>query len=152
MPPNNEKEVLKYNIVVSPRGMAEAHGKKAVIFVPASEINRITLKFGRAEHRPIVSISIGAVLALVGLFGLDIFFTGKKGNRYDLGLVALGIIGGSLIFDALKQRYFLDVEKNKDSARLIFSKNAERNGVGDFCKKIKDVYGYSITDETQRPG
>src|SRR5580692_5705573 len=110
MPPTEEKPVLKYdNIVVSTRGMAEVHGKKVVIFVPAAEIDRVTLKFGRAEHNPMASLCIGGVLALVGIYGLIVFITGKKGNRYDLGLMALGIIGGSLIFDTLKQRYFLEI-------------------------------------------
>jgi hypothetical protein len=150
MPSTEEKPVLKYdNIVVSSRGMAEVHGKKVVIFVPAAEINRITLKFGRAEHNPVVSICIGAVLALVGIFGLIVFFTGKKGNRYDLGLIALGIIGGSLIFDALKQRYFLEIDKKNDMRRLVLSKKAKKEDIDELCNKIRTIYKFEIADDVR---
>lgn len=150
MPSTEEKPVLKYDtIVVSTRGMAEVHGRKVVIFIPASEINRITLKFGRAEHNPIVSIGIGAVLALVGIFGLIVFFAGTKGNRYDLGLIALGIIGGSLIFDALKQRYFLEIDKKNDMRRLVLSKKAKRSDIDEFCNKVRTIYKYEIADDVR---
>jgi hypothetical protein len=148
METTEEKPVLKYDtIVVSQRGMAEVHGKKIILFVPAAEIDRVRLKFGRSEHNPIVSVSIGILLALVGVFGLIVFFTGKKGNRYDLGLVALGIIGGSLIFDALKQRYFLEVIRKNDVCRLVLSKDAKKNDVDELCNKIKTIYKYQITDD-----
>lgn len=150
MPSNEEKPVVKYdNIVVSSRGMAEAHGRKVVIFVPAAEINRITLKFGRPEHNPIISIGIGAVLALVGIFGLIVVFVGKKHNRYAFGLVALGIIGGSLIFDALKQRYFFEIHKKNDTRRLVLSKNARKSDIDEFCNKVRATYKYEITDEVR---
>jgi hypothetical protein len=146
MESNEEKPVLKYdNIVVSPRGLAEAHGKKVVIFVPAPEIERVTLKFGRAEHNPIVSIGIGIILAAVGIFGLYLLSSGK-GNRYDLGMVAMGIIGGSLIFDALKRRYFLEVEKKKGMCRLVFSKRAKQSDIEELCNKMRTVYKYEIKD------
>jgi hypothetical protein len=150
MPSNEEKSVLKYdNIVVSPRGMAEAHGRKVVIFVPAADINRVTLKFGRTEHNPIASICVGAAFAAVGIFGLVLFFVRHKGNRYYLGLVTLGIIGGSFIFDALKQRYFLEIDKKNDTRRLVFSKNAKKNDLDDFCNKIRTIYKYEIKDDVR---
>lgn len=147
MASTEEKPVLRYdNIVISPNGMAEAHGRKVVIFVPAVDIESVTLKFGRPEHRPLLSIIIGAILVLVGIFGLIDFFFGKKANRYVLGLVAFGIIGGSLIFDAFKQRYFLEIKTKKDSRRLVFSKEAARSDIADLCNKARTVYQYQITD------
>src|SRR5690348_3500904 len=65
MQSSEDKPILKCdNILVSTRGMAETHAKKVVIFVPAVEIDRITLKFGRSDYRPILTMSIGVVLAL----------------------------------------------------------------------------------------
>jgi hypothetical protein len=150
MPSTDEQTTLKYDtIAVTPRGMAETHGKKIVLFVPAGEINRITLKFGRAEHRPAVSLTIGILLGLVGIWGLIGCFNPAKENRYYLGLIALGIFGGSIIFDTLKKRYFLEVDKKNDMCRLVFSKKAKKSEIDDFCNKVRTAYKYEITDAAQ---
>jgi hypothetical protein len=152
MPSTDEQTTLRYDtIAVTPRGMAETHGKKIVIFVPAGEINRITLKFGRAEHRPVLSMTIGIFLALAGIFGLIESFNPAKENRYYLGLVALGIFGGSIIFDTLKKRYFLEVNKKNDMCRLVFSKKAKKSEIDEFCNKVRATYKYEITDGVQNP-
>ena len=142
-----DKPVLRCdNILVSPRGITETAGKKVVIFIPADDIERITVNFGRSDHRPIISISIGTVFALVGVFGLVEFFVATRGYRYELGMVAFGLIGGSLIFDALKQRFFFEVYKKKGICRLVFSKHAQKTDIQDFCKKVRTIYKYDITD------
>ena len=143
-----EKPVLKCdNIVISPRGIAETHGNKVVLFVPAADIDGITLKFGNAEHRPVVSLSIGVVLALIGLFGLFEFFTVPRGYRYELAMMALGAFGVSIIFDSLKQRYFLEVNKKKDVCRLIFSKHVQKKEIDDFCVQVTAQYNWQIVDD-----
>lgn len=151
MQSTEEKPTLKCDhIVMAQRGIAEVHGRKTILFVPAEEITRIKLRFGRPEHRPMVSISIGLILAVTGVWGVYLFFAGNKGNRYYLGLVAIGIIGGSLIFDALKQRYFLEVENKKGMCRLVFSKDVKSGDIADFCNKIKTSYNYEVIDEIRQ--
>jgi hypothetical protein len=141
------KETLKCdNLVITPRGIAETSGKKIVIFVPAGEIERITVKHGRADHRPILSLSIGIIFSLVGIFGLVELVLATRGYRYELGMVAFGIIGVSLIYDALKQRYFLEVQSRKDTRRLVFSKQVQRSDIHEFCNRVRTVYQYDITD------
>jgi hypothetical protein len=143
-----EKPVLKCdNIIVSTRGITETGGNKVVVFVPANEIGRITLKFGRPEHRPIISLSIGIILALIGLFGLVEIFWATRGWRYEIGMMLLGSIGGSLIFDALKQRYFFEVNKKNGMSRLVFSKAAQKGTIENFCKKVRDAYNYDISEQ-----
>jgi hypothetical protein len=142
-----DKPVLRCdNILVSPRGIAETAGKKVVFFVRANDIERIMVNFGRSDHRPIVSISIGAILALIGIFGLVEFFIATRGYRYELGMVAFGLIGASLIFDALKKRYFFEVFKRKGTCRLVLSKHAQKTDVQNFCQKVRSIYKYDITD------
>jgi hypothetical protein len=141
-----ERQNLKCdNILVTPRGIAETSGNKVMIFVPAANIIRITLRYGRSDHRPIFSISVGAVLALVGVYGLVEFFLATRGYRYELAMMAFGIIGASLIYDALKQSYFFEVQCPKDSRRLVFSKHAEKNDIETFCQNVRKNYGYDIT-------
>jgi hypothetical protein len=143
----NEKPVLKCdNIIVSSRGITEADGKKVIVFVSANEIERITLKFGRSEHRPIVSLSIGIIFALIGLFGLMEIFWATRGWRYEIGMMLLGAIGGSIIFDTFKQRYFLEVNKKSGVSRLVFSSAAQKVEIQDFCSKVGTIYKYEVTD------
>ena len=147
MPPGDATPVLKcHNIVVSLRGLAEGDGKKAMLFVPFAEVDRIVLKFGNPEHRPIISLLIGGVLALVGLAGLVELIIAPRGLRYESGMVFFGLIGGSLVFDATKQRYFLEIHKTKGTARLVFSRQASRQEVQDFCAKVRGAYKYNITE------
>ena len=116
------KEILKYDkyLWFLPQGIAEAAGKKAVIFVPAAEIEHITLHYGKSDHRPMVSIALGVVFIVVSVFGLVEFVIAPRGYRYELAMVALGLIGGSFINDALKQRFFLEVHGKNGARRLIF--------------------------------
>ncbi|HVU09179.1 MAG TPA: hypothetical protein VHG89_11615 [Verrucomicrobiae bacterium] len=144
----DEKPVLKCdNIIVSSRGLTETDGKKVIVFVPTNEIESITLKFGRAEHSPIASLLIGIIFALIGLFGLFEIFFATRGWRYEIGMMLLGTIGGSLIFDSLKQRYFLEVHKKTGMSRLIFSKNAQKDAVENFCKEVRTAYNYDIAGQ-----
>ena len=141
------KPSLKYdNILASTRGMAETHAKKVVIFVPADEVIRVTLKYGRSDHRPIISLSIGIVLSLVGIFGLIEMVEAPGGFRYELAMAAFGVVGVSMIFDTLKQRFFFEVQKKQDVSRLILSKNAQKKDVQNFCQQLRSIYKYDITD------
>jgi hypothetical protein len=147
MQPPEERPNLRYDsILVTPRGIAETSGKKIMIFIPAADIRRITLRHGRSDHRPFFSISIGALFAVVGVFGLVKFFVATRGYRYELAMIAFGIIGVSLIYDALKQSYFFDVQCTKDSRRLVLSKHAQKNEIETFCQDIRKNYGYDISD------
>lgn len=143
------QSVLRFdNILVSSRGISEVDANHVVILVPSGEIEHITLRFGRAGHRPLLTIWIGLVLTLVGLLGLFEFVVSPKGFRYEFGMVVLGVIGGSLIFDAVKRRYFFEVGKKQDFSRLIFSRHARKGEIQDFCVQIRSAYKYDITDAT----
>ena len=141
------KPVLRYdNLLVSSRGMSEVHGKKLILFIPAAEIDHLELKFGRAEHRPLVSLAIGIVFMLIGAFGLVYLFLAPRAFRYELAMMVFGFIGGTIIFDVLKQRYFIEVRRPKGLGRLVFSKNAQPAGLRDFCQLVGSVYGHQIKD------
>jgi hypothetical protein len=143
------KPSLKYdNILASARGMAETHASKVVIFVPVDEVVRVTLKYGRSDHRPIISLSIGIGLSLVGVFGLIEMVEAPGGFRYELAMAAFGVVGGSMIFDTLKQRFFFEVQKKQDVSRLVLSKSAQKKEVQDFCQQLRSIYKYDITDAT----
>jgi hypothetical protein len=63
-------------------------------------------------------------------------------------MAAFGVVGGSMIFDTLKQRFFLEVQKKKDVSRLVLSKNAKKKDFQDFCQQLRSIYRYDITDAT----
>jgi len=152
METKQEPSVLKcHNIIVSAKGMTETHGTKIIIFVPAAEAGQVVLKFGRAEHRPALSLSIGIIMALIGLFGLVEFFIVPRGYRYELGMMTFGVIGGSLIFDTLKQRYFLEVDRKSGICRLVFSKQAQRAEIESFCRDVRTNYQYQIEERLSLP-
>jgi len=112
------------------------------------QIIRVTLKYGRSDDRPIFTMSIGIGLSLVGTFGLIEMVVASGGIRYELAMAAFGIVGGSMIFDTVKQRFFLEVQKKKDVSRLVLSKNAKKKDFQDFCQQLRSIYRYDITDAT----
>jgi hypothetical protein len=143
-----DKPVLKCaNIIFSPRGIAEVDGNKIIVFVPVNEIESITLKFGRSEHRPVASLSIGIILVSVGLFGLFELFWAARGWRYEIGMMLLGGIGGSIIYDVLKRRYFMEVTKKVGMSRLVFSKSAQKDTIEKFCVEVRASYKYDIAEQ-----
>ncbi|HEV7405417.1 MAG TPA: hypothetical protein VGO11_20910 [Chthoniobacteraceae bacterium] len=140
---------LQYdNLVVSPRGISELHGRKVMLFVPGPQIERMTLRFGRTDHRPLLTLTAGLLLAAVGVLGIVQFGVSPKGIRWELGMVALGGLGASMIYDTLKQRYFLAVHQRKLDSHLVFSKRAQREEIQAFCDRIREVYRYDIHDAT----
>jgi len=140
------RPILKFdNLVVAPRGISEVCAGKVMVFVPTSEIGRVTLKFGRSDNRPTLTLAMGLGLAAAGVAGLFEFAIAPGGYRYELGLVALGAVGGSLIFDTLKKRFFLEIQKKRGVCRLVLSKNTRKAAVQEFCRQIRTVYQYEIT-------
>jgi hypothetical protein len=147
MQTSEEASVLKCNnIVISTRGLAEVDGKKIILFVPKDEVNQITLKYGKAEHNPIISLVIGIILALVGLAGLVELILAPRGLRYELGMMFFGFIGGSLLFDSMKQRYFFEILRIKGRCRLVFSKKTTLPEIRDFCQKVQTTYNYKVLE------
>ena len=141
------KPVLRYdNLLFSARGISEVHGKKLILFIPAAEIEHLELKFGRSEHRPLVSLAIGIGFTLIGGFGLVYLCLAPRAFRYELAMMVFGCIGGTIIFDVLKQRYFIEVRRPKGLGRLVFSKNARPEGLREFCRQVETVYGHQIKD------
>lgn len=140
---------LRYdNLVASPRGLGEAHRNKIVLFVRATEIEQILLRFGHSSHRPVLSTIVGLIFLPIGLYGLyECLFT-LGGLRYEIALIGLGIIGGSLVHDTLKRRFYLEVHHRKShTARLICSRKATVTEVRGYCTKVSEAFHYQITDK-----
>ena len=87
-------------------------------------------------------------MTLVGIYGLTYLILAPAGFRYETGMMILGVIGGTIIFDALKKRYFLEVYKIKGMCRLVFSKNAKLRDIQDFFVKIKAIYKHDIMEDS----
>jgi hypothetical protein len=153
MSPSENPAVQRYdNLLASARGLTETHGKKVVLFIPKADITRIDLRFGRSGHRPLLTFLLGAILVPIGIYGVVDLFLRPAGLRYEMAMAAFGLIGGSLIFDTLKQRYFLEVSHGGEISRLIFSKNAAQGQVREFCARATETHGYAITDQTMETG
>ncbi len=139
------RPVLKYDsIVVSQRGISEIDARREIVFVAAAEIEEITLKFGRSAHSPLTTLCIGSALLLVGFWGLAAFLESPAGFRYEIGAMGMGAIGGSLIFDTLKKRYFFEVRAKGQARRLVLSKRAQLSELVDFCSQVEEKYELRI--------
>jgi hypothetical protein len=142
---------LKYdNIVAAPRGLIESQGGKIITLVPVSEINWVTLRFGRPDQRPVLSLVVGILVSAVGLYGVGGLLLAPDGYRYELAMVTLGLIGAFMIFDTLKKRFYLDVTKKKGCSRLVFSKDAQLPDIQEFCEQVRTVYKHQIAEDLKK--
>lgn len=130
--------------------MQEADGNALIQLVPRADIDRVVLRFGGAEHRPIVSLTLGVVLSSVGLVGLLFLFTGIPA-RVKLGMIAFGAVGGSVLFDTAKKRYFFEVHGKKGMRRLVFSRKATLSEIRTFCAKIQAEFPLPLIEDAALP-
>ena len=134
------------NLAVSARGITETDRNKVVVFVPSEEIDHVELRFGRSAHHPLASLAMGAAFVAAGLWGLVHLMVAPAGFRYEAAAAALGMIGGAIVFDVLKQRYFFEIHRRNGIRRAVFSKNAEMQKIQEFCRQIMAVHKYQIRD------
>jgi len=138
------------NLLASARGLTETQSKKLVLFIPKTGITHIDLKFGRSSHHPFLIFALGAAFVPIGIYGIIDFFIRPAGLRYEMAMAAFGLIGGSLIFDTLKKRFFFEVHHSKKISRLVFTKNANLKDILEFCVQATKVHSYFITDKTEQ--
>src|SRR5436853_1274209 len=144
-PTNVSPEFFKCgNVIASDRGIIETDQGRQVQLVPQKTITNITLRFGCPARRPILEMVMGGALGAIGGFGGFNLCTNFKAWRYDIGLIALGCLGASMIYDVTKKAFYLRVATESDYFKITFSKNVQRAEVEAFCAEIQKRWNYNV--------
>jgi hypothetical protein len=116
-------------------------------FVPRASIRSIRLRYGCAAHRPVLELITGIALATVGvidLYGMAVSF---KASRYDLGLIAFGMVGGYLIYSVLRKNHYLQISTASNHFNIRFKRDTARSEIEAFCSQIEKTWQYQITKD-----
>lgn len=147
-------EFLSYkNIGVSADRVWEASRGRIVEEWKRAELSRCLLQRGSPEQRPFVSAILGLLLLIPGGFFVQhmvlLVTEGRCGNlRYEAVMLMLGFIGAWLFIQALvRKRYYLLVSMQKgENRKLVFSADADLNGVKEFLSQAAGEYHFQTED------
>jgi hypothetical protein len=132
------------DILISQRGITELDKGKVSIFVPRDDVQGIRLIYGSPANRPVLEASVGALLTACGLMGIY-FLAMNPGNfRYDILIIAIGVIGVAMLRDVLGKTHVLEITTKSDVLKLAFAKTAELESARAFCVKACESFNYTF--------
>jgi hypothetical protein len=118
--------VLRYgNVVLSPDGIEERDGARAVVSVPRGEIHDVHHAHGLLAERAILQLAVGALLLCAGLYFMR--GTWLSVSRYGLHLpqtslafcVAPTVLGAWLLRSGLRRGPYLLVSTTRGGKRKL---------------------------------
>ena len=143
------------NIEISETGISEYERDRKIITIPAENIDRVLIKYGFSEERPIISVLVGLVLLIPGTgFGLlpliKIFLRMLRGEliygnlwimAFALPLILIGLL---YIKNAFRYGYYLKITNDGKYRKLPFGKSVNETDVYKFVKDCGRTYKYNI--------
>lgn len=140
--------------------ISEKEGNQTILSLSRNQIKSISLGRGLNAERPIIEIVIGIAFLVVSVYISWPFFwaiwesiflhPGYKDAPLPsvakfsiLGLLFVPI-GLSFITKALRRRYFLLIETNKDKRKILFYDNLTYYEIRSFLENASKTYGYII--------
>ena len=111
------------NVRVSVQGFAELNGSQINVSVRRDEIRGLIVKFGRQSEHPLRQIAFGIVLTGLGVFPIYHLLAAAEPvvSVLELTMLVFLIVGGWVIFSALRSGWYLEVELETDSRKLAFT-------------------------------
>ena len=133
--------------VSNPRG-------RPVLRIPRDRIQEIHLRWGVQASRPLVQLILGG-----GFLGAACFIQGsmlwewfRHGGvihvEVVVGLAVLGLVGGWLLFTALRRGFYLAVRTNSAQEKVRFDRRVSREEIELFLNEARRRFGYEILDSS----
>lgn len=127
---------------------------RPVLRIPRDSIREIHLRWGVQAARPLVQLILGA-----GFLGVACYIPMRmvwEWFRYDgvmnQGKAAvwivtlLGLLGGWLLFTALRRGFYLAVQTNNAQEKVRFDRRMSREEIENFLNEARRRFGYEIFD------
>ena len=144
-------------IRLSDAGASEMDEHRAVIFVPREKIHRLELAFGSGAENPMVMLVLGLVflalaIAPLVVFALMIIRDQGKMDVYFLTAVGFVIPGWWLLDLALRRRWYVRVQMQSGSRKLVFHKLRDPSAIASFMADAARRFGYLYVNTAERSG
>jgi hypothetical protein len=136
------------SIEITERGLAERTREgHCLVFVPRSEIERVTLVHGFTSERSIATL-LGALLCFGGAIAMawpSVASLYRGEGFVVIGpLVMLGLIGGSLLRTLLRRGRYLRVDTTRGVRKLIFDGARDDSSVYEALGAASSRWGYVV--------
>lgn len=141
-------QLLYLNVTVSEKGLTELSGNKRIIFIPKDQIQSVEIKFGYQAERPFVQGTLGLVLTVLGIIGINMIAKGGWAmllERWAVGFVFFGGLGAWLFWEALRRGYYLRVICSNDTRNLALKGAVRKADWSSFIKSASQ-FGYIFRD------
>lgn len=139
---------------ITAQEISELDRKQEILKIDRSAAEQIFLKHGIIGERIIIQVICGLVLLSIGIFfGLSPILGMISKGDYPSTVVALRpfahaspliLIGAYLIFAIFKRRYFLLVEADGKSRKVVFQDKISDQEIDKFIYTANNNYGYNI--------
>lgn len=127
-------------------------GGRPVLRIPRDRIREIHLRWGIQAARPLVQLVLGGgFLAAAGYILVTMLWEwfrhgGVIHVEVVAGLVVLGVVGGWLLFTALRRGFYLAVQTNNAREKVRFDRRLPRQEIQPFLNEARRRFGYEISD------
>jgi len=116
--------------------------------VRRSSIHRAGLRYGVQAQHPALLFILGVVLcgtlAWPVLRVVDFLANGGTLFGYDFYIGSLAVLGGWLVYDAVKRGWVLTLALERSTVKLAFDKGAEIEGLRKFVRHARAETGLWI--------
>ncbi len=147
-----DKEADEYiqfsSIRVSSDCIDEVDRHLVAVSISKTEIKRIELRYGIGSERPAIQLLLGLVFFGIGCFFLVdlVLWLFWGGTAYDVEALAIGLIplGGWLMCNAVRKKYFLFIHLASDRRKLVFKGKFEQSDLLAFIDEAIEKFGFNI--------
>ena len=147
----------KGGIRFSETELAEVDQGRPVLRVRRERIQHIQLRWGSRAARPLVQVLLGTVFLATGcvIQGLMLWEWLRNGGvihvEVVVGLAILALMGGWLLFDALKKGYFLEVSTDSRKEKLRFDRRLSLQKIESLLAEARQRFGYTVVGLNAAP-
>ncbi len=141
------------NVRIGENGITELDGSKISLQIPRDEIERIEVRRGSESKHPILQSLLGVALIGWGLTPvphiLDWIEHGGEISHYTVLIVAFVIVGGWLVYDALRRKLLLYVITTRGHKKIGVRGSPLLSELDQLLADANREYGYSTVPTTQ---
>jgi hypothetical protein len=122
--------------------------------IPRFEVQSIDFRYGSPARHPLLMVLFGLVAVALGLYGAARFvqwFQGAPVWPREALLVALLVLGGYALYEAVQRAPLLIVRTARGTRRLELHGTVKQEELQEFLRRLETELGYPVRSSPQGP-
>jgi hypothetical protein len=130
-----------HSLGITRTSLVEVQDRQHVAAVPLSDIRRLSVRYGIASERTTSLAITGTGMLAISAWALLLvtqgLLAGDHPPKFEMLLVTLGPFGAVLLYLALRRRFYLRVETEKDVRKLPFATQLTHADLARFLDDLR---------------